>query len=64
MRSIAQCIANSTGTRPSRILVCDIQKLSDHGAAIGSTKPGSLFFTLPTRALTGQQTIPSAARTS
>jgi hypothetical protein len=28
-------------------------------AAIGSIRPGSLFFTLPTRVLTGQQIMPS-----
>jgi hypothetical protein len=30
-----------------------------HGKLIGSTKPGSLFLTLPTRGLTGQHTMPS-----
>jgi hypothetical protein len=30
-----------------------------HGKFIGSTKPGSLFLTLPTRALTVQQIISS-----
>jgi len=32
-----------------------------YAAAIGSIKLGSLFLTLPTRALTGQQVIPSDA---
>jgi len=30
-----------------------------HGRLSGSSRPGSLFFTLPTRVLTGQQIIPS-----
>jgi hypothetical protein len=30
-----------------------------HGELIGSTKPGSLFFTLPTRWLTGQEVMQS-----
>jgi hypothetical protein len=30
-----------------------------HGKLIDATKPGSLFFTLPTRALTGQQVMSS-----
>ena len=33
-----------------------------YGRTIGLTKPGSLFFTLPTRGLTGQQTMPSVGR--
>jgi hypothetical protein len=36
-----------------------IHKLSDQGAAIGSISDGSLFLTLPTRALTGQATMSS-----
>jgi hypothetical protein len=30
-----------------------------YARTIGLSKPGSLFFTLPTRGLTGQQTMPS-----
>jgi hypothetical protein len=30
-----------------------------HGKLIGSTKPGSLFFTFPTRVLTGQHIMSS-----
>ena len=33
-----------------------------YARTIGLTKPGSLFFTLPTRGLTGQQTMPSEGR--
>jgi len=37
----------------------DFHNLSDHAAAIGSIRLGSLFLTLPTRVLTGQETMPS-----
>jgi hypothetical protein len=34
-------------------------KLSDHASAIGSISEESLFLTLPTRGLTGQEIMPS-----
>src|SRR6516225_5898249 len=37
----------------------DFHNLSDHAAAIGSISVGSLFLTLPTRGLIGQQIMPS-----
>jgi hypothetical protein len=41
------------------ILVSGICRLSDQAAVTGSTKLRSLFLTLPTRTLTGQQVISS-----
>jgi hypothetical protein len=42
------------------ISVSDIHNLLDYVAATPSISDGSLFLTLPTRALTGQQTMSSA----
>ena len=44
------------GARPSALPWRDVYNLSDH-AAIGSIRCGSLFLTLPTRGLIGQQII-------
>jgi hypothetical protein len=39
--------------------MADFHNLSDHAAATGSIRLGSLFLTLPTRALTGHAIISS-----